>query len=175
MPGATEPATWFDAPALAPHWRDAVAGMAITDQLSYLPDDILVKVDRASMAHSLETRAPFLDHRLVEWAWRLPLRQKIRGGQTKWLLRQVLYRHVPAALIERPKQGFAVPLAAWLRGPLRDWAEALLEPARLRAEGYLAPAPIGAAWAQHLSGRHDRAHELWNVLMFQAWRQEHKP
>lgn len=172
--GATEPTTWFDAPTLTPHWRDAVAGMTITDQLSYLPDDILVKVDRASMAHSLETRAPFLDHRLVEWAWRLPLQQKIRGRQTKWLLRQVLYRHVPRALIERPKQGFAVPLAAWLRGPLRDWAEALLNPVRLRAEGYLAPTPIGLAWAQHLSGRHDRAHELWDVLMFQAWLQEQK-
>ena len=173
--GATEPATWFDAPALAPHWRDAVAGMTITDQLSYLPDDILVKVDRASMAHSLETRAPFLDHRLVEWAWRLPLHQKIRGGQTKWLLRQVLYRHVPRELVERPKQGFAVPLAAWLRGPLRDWAEALLDPARLHAEGYLAAAPIAQAWSEHLSGRHDRAHELWDVLMFQAWLQEQRP
>jgi asparagine synthase (glutamine-hydrolysing) len=173
--GATEPATWFDAPALAPHWRDAVAGMTVTDQLTYLPDDILVKVDRAAMAHGLETRAPFLDHRLVEWAWRLPMRQKIRGGQTKWLLRQVLYRHVPAALIERPKQGFAVPLAAWLRGPLRGWADALLDPARLRAEGYLAPAAIAQAWSQHLAGRHDRAHELWDVLMFQAWLREQAP
>ncbi len=172
VPGATEPATWFDAPTLAPHWRDAVAGMTVTDQLSYLPDDILVKVDRAAMAHSLETRTPFLDHRLVEWAWRLPLHQKIRDGQTKWLLRQVLYRHVPRALIERPKQGFAVPLSAWLRGPLRDWAEALLNPGRLRAEGYFAPEPIGLAWSQHLSGRHDRAHELWDVLMFQSWLQE---
>jgi asparagine synthase (glutamine-hydrolysing) len=170
--GASEPEGWFDSPALAPLWRDAVAGMTITDQLSYLPDDILVKVDRASMAHSLETRAPFLDHRLVEWAWRLPLRLKIRGGESKWLLRQVLYRHVPRDLIERPKQGFAVPLAAWLRGPLREWATALLEPARLRAEGYFAAAPIAQAWAQHLSGRHDRAHELWDVLMFQAWLQE---
>jgi asparagine synthase (glutamine-hydrolysing) len=173
--GASEAATWFDAPALAPLWSDPVAGMTITDQLSYLPDDILVKVDRASMAHSLETRAPFLDHRLVEWAWRLPLHQKIRGGQTKWLLRQVLYRHVPRALVERPKQGFAVPLAAWLRGPLRDWAEALLDPARLSAEGYLSAAPIAQAWSAHLSGRHDRAHELWDVLMFQAWLQEHRP
>ena len=173
--GAAEPATWFDAPALTPLWNNAVAGMTITDQLSYLPDDILVKVDRASMAHSLETRAPFLDHRLVEWAWRLPLHQKIRGGQTKWLLRQVLYRHVPRELVERPKQGFAVPLAAWLRGPLRDWAEALLAPARLHAEGYLAAAPIAQAWSEHLSGRHDRAPELWDVLMFQAWLQEHRP
>ena len=172
--GATEPAGWFDAPALLPMWRDAVAGMTITDQLSYLPDDILVKVDRAAMAHSLETRAPFLDHRLVEWAWRLPLQQKIRGGQSKWLLRQVLYRHVPRELIDRPKQGFSVPLAAWLRGPLRDWAEALLEPARLRAEGYFAPEPIARAWAEHVCARHDRAHELWDVLMFQAWLQEER-
>ncbi|MDP2006322.1 MAG: asparagine synthase (glutamine-hydrolyzing) [Rubrivivax sp.] len=171
---AREPATRIDDSALAPHWRDAVAGMSITDQLTYLPDDILVKVDRAAMAHSLETRAPFLDHRLVEFSWGLPLHQKIRHGQTKWLLRQVLYRHVPRALIERPKQGFAVPLDAWLRGPLRDWAEALLAPERLQREGYVAIAPVRQAWAEHQSGRRNRAPELWDVLMFQAWLQEQR-
>lgn len=155
-----------------PHWRDPVAGMTLADQLGYLPDDILVKVDRASMAHALETRAPFLDHRLVEWAWGLPLQQKIRGGQTKWLLRQVLYRHVPRALIERPKQGFAVPLDAWLRGPLRDWAAALLDPPRLQREGWFDARPIGAAWSAHLSGRRNHGPALWSVLMFQAWLEE---
>ncbi len=173
--GSRLPDRPLDDPALASHWRDAVAGMSIADQLGYLPDDILVKVDRAAMAYGLETRAPFLDHRLIEFTWRLPLQQKIRDGRTKWLLRQVLYRHVPRKLIDRPKQGFAVPLAAWLRGPLRDWAEALLAPERLRREGFLAPQPVRTAWAEHQSGRLDRAHELWDVLMFQAWLQEQGP
>ncbi len=170
--GAHEPASRIDDPVLGPHWGNAVAGMSITDQLGYLPDDILVKVDRAAMACSLETRAPFLDPRLVEFSWHLPQHQKIRDGQTKWLLRQVLYRHVPRALIERPKQGFAVPLDAWLRGPLHDWAEALLAPERLQREGYLVVPPIRAAWADHQCGRRNRAAELWDVLMFQAWLQE---
>jgi asparagine synthase (glutamine-hydrolysing) len=148
--------------------------MSATDQLSYLPDDILVKVDRASMAVSLETRAPLLDHRVAEFAWQLPMQQKIRAGQTKWLLRQVLYRHVPRELIERPKQGFAVPLERWLRGPLREWAEDLLSPARLAREGYLHAEPVRAAWDEHLSGRRNRHHQLWNVLMFQAWLQEYE-
>lgn len=170
--GATRQKHWADRPELAPHWLNPVAGMSIADQLGYLPDDILVKVDRAAMAHSLETRAPFLDHRVVEWSWTLPMHQRIRSGRTKWLLRQVLYRHVPRALIERPKQGFAVPLDTWLRGPLREWAEALIDSARLLREGFLNPAPIRAAWTQHLSGHHNRAPELWGVLMFQNWLQE---
>lgn len=172
--GAVEPATLADSPAVSAHWQDALAGMGITDQLSYLPDDILVKVDRAAMAYGLETRAPFLDHRLVEFAWGLPRQQKIRDGQTKWLLRQVLYRHVPRALIERPKQGFAVPLDAWLRGPLRDWAESLLSPERLRLEGFFVAERVRQAWGQHQSGQRNRAHELWDVLMFQAWLQDQR-
>jgi asparagine synthase (glutamine-hydrolysing) len=151
---------------------DPVSAMSLADQLGYLPDDILVKVDRAAMAASLETRAPLLDHRVVEFAWQVPLAQKLRAGTSKWLLRELLYRHVPRELIERPKQGFAVPLAAWLRGPLRDWAESLLSVERLKGDGWLDPAPVRKAWEAHLCGRANRQDDLWNVLMFQAWLQE---
>jgi len=143
--------------------------MMYWDSISYLPDDILCKVDRAAMANSLETRVPFLDHRLVELAWRLPLNMKIRGGIGKWALRQVLYRHVPKELIERPKVGFAIPIGQWLRGPLREWAEALLNPMRMRQEGFLWSEPVQKVWRQHLKGTHDHNAKLWSVLMFQAW------
>jgi asparagine synthase (glutamine-hydrolysing) len=170
--GAQEPSTLLTDPAAWPHTGNLAQWMMAMDAQTYLPDDILVKVDRAAMANSLETRVPMLDHRVVELAWRVPLHQKIRDGQGKWLLRQVLYRHVPKELIERPKMGFGIPLDSWLRGPLRDWAEALLDESRLRLEGYFQPAPIRQKWNEHLSGRRNWQHQLWTVLMFQAWLEE---
>lgn len=167
--GAQEPPTAITCPE---HWLkapDLESRMMYMDAISYLPDDILVKVDRAAMGVSLETRAPFLDHRLIEFAWRLPLSMKIRNGQGKWLLRQVLYQYVPQTLIERPKMGFGIPLDSWLRGSLRNWGEALLAEERLQREGFFDPAPIRKTWAEHLSGRRNQAYCLWNVLMFQAW------
>jgi asparagine synthase (glutamine-hydrolysing) len=143
--------------------------MMLADTLTYLPDDILVKVDRAAMGVSLETRAPFLDHRLFEFVWSLPLEYRIRDKQSKALLRELLYRHVPRSLIERPKSGFALPIGQYLRGPLRDWAESMLDPARLRQEGYFDVSRVRTAWDQHCSGRFNRQYELWSILMFQAW------
>ncbi|MGY8813372.1 MAG: asparagine synthase (glutamine-hydrolyzing) [Gammaproteobacteria bacterium] len=146
--------------------------MQYQDLVRYLPDDILTKVDRASMAVSLEVRVPFLDHRLIEHAWRLPLSCKVRHGQGKWLLRQVLHKYVPSHLVERPKMGFGVPLDSWLRGPLREWAETLLDSQKLKSQGLLNAEIITKKWTEHLSGERNWQYQLWNVLMFQAWHEQ---
>lgn len=170
VPGAEEPPTALTRPQAWSMLEDFRHRMMALDAVSYLPDDILVKVDRAAMAVSLETRVPLLDHRVVELAWRMPLGYKIRDGQGKWLLRQVLYRHVPRELVERPKQGFGVPIDHWLRGPLREWAEDLLDARHLREGGYLDSAPVRRLWEEHLSGRRNWQYHLWDVLMWEAWR-----
>lgn len=164
---------WVWPPVSSPDVKDITEQMTFADLVDYLPNDILTKVDRASMAVGLEARVPLLDHRVVEMAWRLPLQVKIRNGQSKWALKQVLYKYVPRNLIERPKQGFGVPLGEWLRGPLRDWAESLLDVRRLRQEGFLDPEPIRGKWEAHLRGDANEHYRLWNVLMFESWLDEY--
>jgi asparagine synthase (glutamine-hydrolysing) len=167
--GAKEPATVADLIKGAASLPGFVERMMLVDQQVYLPDDILTKVDRASMAVSLEARVPILDHRVVEFAWRLPLRLKIRQGVSKWILRQVLYKHVPEQLFDRPKMGFAVPLEHWLRGPLRQWAEDRLSEESLRGQHLLEPELVRSRWREHISGRRNWQYLLWNVLVFQDW------
>lgn len=171
--GADEASLWSDAEsarfAASVRGGDFTERMMFHDLVGYLSDDILTKVDRAAMSVSLETRIPMLDVDLIEFAWSLPLRMKVRENQGKWLLRQVLYQYVPKEMIERPKQGFGVPLDSWLRGPLRAWAEALIDEGRLAREGYLDPGIIQRKWREHLSGRRNWQHWLWNVFMFQSW------
>jgi asparagine synthase (glutamine-hydrolysing) len=164
-----EPGSLIDDPLPAFGAEAEGLRMMYRDASSYLPDDILCKVDRAAMSCSLETRVPFLDHRVVELAWRLPFGMKVKGNISKWALRQILYNYVPRELIERPKAGFAVPVGQWIRGPLRDWAEELLNEQELHKQGYLNPTPIRQRWAEHLSGRKEHTQSLWAVLMFQAW------
>jgi asparagine synthase (glutamine-hydrolysing) len=167
--GGVEYKTLFDTPERLPKLPGLRETMMYLDCLTYLPDDILTKVDRASMSVSLEARVPLLDHRVVEFALKAPMSLKYRDGKGKWLLREVLYRYVPRELMERPKMGFGVPIEHWLRGPLREWGEELLGEKRLCEEGFLDPVPIRKMWQEHAAGKHRWHYYLWNVLMFQAW------
>ena len=166
---APEPLTALTDPGRQAELRHNSERMMYTDLVSYLPGDILTKMDRASMAVGLEARVPLLDHRVVEFAWQLPLDLKIKDGQGKCILREILYKYVPRKLIERPKQGFGIPIGHWLHGPLREWTEGLLDDRLIRGQGCLNPDPIRTMWSNHLSGRVDEQYRLWDVLMFQAW------
>ena len=166
---ATEPQTILTDRSGWPPVSDFRERMMYLDAKTYLPDDILTKVDRASMAVGLEARVPLLDHRLVGFAQSLPMHMKIRNGQSKWLLRNMLYRYVPQSLIERPKMGFGVPIDQWLRGPLREWGEDLLNASKLRNSGILDPLPIRKMWQEHQSGARRWHYHLWDFLMLQSW------
>lgn len=174
VPGSEDLPTAFTRVEEMANISDFTQRMMFADTTSYLPDDILVKLDRASMAVSLESRVPFLDHHVVEFAWRVPMSMKVRDGKGKWLLKQVLQKYLPQKLIDRPKMGFGVPIGDWLRGPLREWADALLDQKRLREEGFLNPQPIHQRWEEHLLGAQNWQYHLWDVLMFQSWLAEHR-
>jgi asparagine synthase (glutamine-hydrolysing) len=167
--GAREPATTLSDSSQWIACQDLVRRMMYADAAVYLPDDLLVKMDRASMSASLEARVPLLDHRLIEFAWTIPQSLKFRDGHGKWVLRQILNKYVPQSLIDRPKMGFDVPIGAWLRGPLRGWAEELLDERRLRSEGFFDALPIKQKWTEHLTGARNWQNEIWNILMFQSW------
>lgn len=169
-----EPETLLCRPDLLPPIESLWERMMFLDACTYLPDDILVKLDRASMAVGLEARVPMLDHDVVELSWRLPTRYKIRDGINKWVLRAILRKYLPDRLVEGPKMGFGIPLAAWLRGPLREWAESLLDPHRLRQEDFFEPEPVARLWNGHITGEAGATDQLWNVLMFQAWLDEER-
>jgi asparagine synthase (glutamine-hydrolysing) len=172
VPGALlEPKGAFWDDTLEKELPDLVTRLQFTDIVTNIPDQVLTRFDRASMAVSLEVRVPILDHRVVEFVWSLPRHMKIRHGERKWLLRQILYKYVPKKLIERPKMGFGIPLDDWIRGPLRDWAEELLSERTLKETGLLNPLPIRKKWSQHLSGTYDFKKQLWSALMLQAWYQ----
>lgn len=171
---AKEPSTWLTEKGINLQFPNQKLQMMYMDAMTYLPDDILVKVDRAAMFNSLETRAPFLDHRIIDLAWSLPLSMKMRNGQTKWILRQVLYKYVPKELIERPKMGFGIPVGDWVRDSLRDWAEELLNGSRLKQEGFFDAEFICLRWQEHLSGKRNWQSFLWTVLMFQSWLEDEK-
>ncbi|RME97556.1 MAG: asparagine synthetase B, partial [Alphaproteobacteria bacterium] len=172
--GVREPLLPHDDAAALPDLKDMTALVQYLDMACYLPDDILTKVDRASMAVALEVRCPMIDHRVVEFFWTLPRQMLTRGGKGKLMLRHLLARHVPEALFERPKAGFGVPIEHWLKGPLKEWAGDLLSPERLKREGYFDPAPVQQAWDEHQSGRANHAYRLWTILMFQSWRDHWK-
>jgi asparagine synthase (glutamine-hydrolysing) len=170
--GVEEPSTFFTNPEKWPDVHNFFHWMMYIDMISYLPDDILVKVDRASMGVSLEVRVPIIDHRIVEFSWKIPFSLKVKGGLRKWLLRQVLYKYVPRSLIERPKTGFGIPISEWLRTSIRDWAEELLDERHLKEGGIFNSKPILEKWVEHKNGVRNWHYYLWNILMFQAWLEE---
>jgi asparagine synthase (glutamine-hydrolysing) len=172
--GSREPPTLFDCDLPASLQNPRLKAMAL-DTVAYLPDDILTKVDRASMANSLETRIPLLDHRIVELSWRIPAKMKFEGDDTKRILRSILNRHVPAPLTDRSKMGFGIPLGSWLRGPLQEWGNALVSGSRVQHEGYLNQSLVSHAWNSHLEGKQGWHYQLWDVLVFQAWLEKHHP